>query len=217
MRWYRDAKFVPPDTFLGAVERSELMRPLTDYVLERALAAAARWHADGHEIGVSVNLATANLREADLPGRVLGALHRHGLPPAMLTLEITETAAIEDSALAEHVLRALDELGVGLAVDDFGTGHSSLVRLAHFPICELKIDRSFVMEMHTAERPIVATAIQLAHALGLRVVAEGVEDGEALDALCELGCDLAQGYFIARPVPGDAFAAWLHGRAYSRA
>src|SRR3954454_21057783 len=127
----------------------------------------------------------------------------------MLTLEITETAAIEDNALAEHVLQALDELGVGLAVDDFGTGHSSLVRLARFPICELKIDRSFVMEMHTAKQPIVATAIQLAHALGLRVVAEGVEDQDALDTLCDLGCDLAQAYFVSRPLPQDSFNAWL--------
>ena len=109
-----------------------------------------------------------------------------------------------------HVLHALRELGVELSVDDFGTGHSSLIRLAEFPIGELKVDRSFVMSMHTAERPIVATAVQLAHSLGLRVVAEGVEDQLTLDALAELGCDLAQGYFISRPLPAVEFAGWLN-------
>jgi EAL domain-containing protein (putative c-di-GMP-specific phosphodiesterase class I) len=217
LRWYRDGRFIAPDTFLGAVERSPLIRPLTDFVLDRALAAAAGWRAKGYEIGVSVNLATTNLSEADLPGRVLHALRRHGVPAAALTLEITETATIEDNVLADTVLRALDELGVGLAVDDFGTGHSSLVRLANFPVCELKIDRSFVQVMHGAKQPIVATAIQLAHALGLRVVAEGVEDQETLDALCALDCDLAQGYFLSRPLPRDAFGAWLRAQAYSRA
>jgi EAL domain-containing protein (putative c-di-GMP-specific phosphodiesterase class I) len=209
LRWPRDGGFVAPDTYLPVVERSNLIAPLTDFVLDRALAAAAGWRRDGYQIGVSVNLATANLTEADLPGRVLHALRRHGVPPAALTLEITETAAIDDNALAEHVLAALESLGVGLAVDDFGTGHSSLVRLARFPICELKIDRSFVREMHTAKRPIVATAIQLAHALGMRVVAEGVEDEATLAALRELECDLAQGYHISRPLPAADFAAWL--------
>ena len=217
LRWFRDGRFVPPDSFLPAVERSDLMCPLTDYVLDTALAAAAGWRAQGHEIGISVNLATANLMEADLPGRVLLALRRHGVPAGALTLEITETAAIQDSELAEHVLRSLDHVGVALSVDDFGTGHSSLVRLAHFPITELKVDRSFVQEMQTASRPIVATSIQLAHTLGLRVVAEGVEDETTLEALCELGCDLAQGYFISRPLPADAFAGWLRARAYSQA
>jgi EAL domain-containing protein (putative c-di-GMP-specific phosphodiesterase class I) len=209
LRWSRDGCFIPPDGYLPAVERTALIRPLTDFVLDRALAAAAGWRRDGHDIGVSVNLATANLSEADLPGRVLHALRRHGVPASALTLEITETAQIDDNALAGDVLAALDGLGVSLAVDDFGTGHSSLVRLARFPICELKIDRSFVQEMHTATRPIVATAIELAHALGLRVVAEGVEDQAALDALRDLDCDLAQGYFVSRPLAAADFATWL--------
>jgi EAL domain-containing protein (putative c-di-GMP-specific phosphodiesterase class I) len=210
LRWQRDGANVPPDDFLPAVERSELMAPLTDYVLDRALAEAARWHAAGHPLGISVNLATANLSEADLPARVIAALRRHRLPAATLTLEITETAAIEDSVMAGTVLAALDEAGVGLSVDDFGTGHSSIVRLAHFPICEVKIDRSFVREMHSAKRPIVGTTIELAHALGLRVVAEGIEDEATLLALRELGCDLAQGYHLSRPLPPADFVAWLH-------
>jgi EAL domain-containing protein (putative c-di-GMP-specific phosphodiesterase class I) len=111
--------------------------------------------------------------------------------------------------MAEAVLNELDQLGVALSVDDFGTGHSSMIRLARFPICEVKIDRSFVGEMHTSKRPIVATTIGLAHALGLRVVAEGIEDQGTLLALRELGCDLAQGYHLSRPLTADAFAAWL--------
>ncbi len=209
LRWQRDGSNVPPDEFLPAVERSELMAPLTDYVLDRALAEAARWHAAGHQLGLSVNLATANLSEPDLPARVIAALRRHGVPAAMLTLEITETAAVDDSVMADSVLTALEEAGVSLSVDDFGTGHSSIVRLAHFPICEVKIDRSFVREMHSAKRPIVATTIELAHALGLRVVAEGIEDEETLLALRELGCDLAQGFHLSRPLSPADFRAWL--------
>ncbi len=109
-----------------------------------------------------------------------------------------------------HVLRALRDLGVELSVDDFGTGHSSLARLAEFPISELKVDRSFVADMHTSERPIVATSIQLAQTLGLRVVAEGVEDQRTLDALVALGCDLAQGYYFSRPLPAVELAGWLN-------
>jgi EAL domain-containing protein (putative c-di-GMP-specific phosphodiesterase class I) len=210
LRWQRDGTNVPPDQFLPAVECSELMAPLTDYVLDRALAEAATWGG----IGISVNLATANLSEPDLPARVIAALRRHGVPPSRLTLEITETAAVEDSVMADHVLAALDTAGVALSVDDFGTGHSSIVRLARFPICEVKIDRCFVREMHTAKRPIVATTIELAHALGLRVVAEGIEDHQTLLALRELGCDLAQGYHLSRPLTAAGFAGWLAvGRA----
>jgi EAL domain-containing protein (putative c-di-GMP-specific phosphodiesterase class I) len=205
LRWTRDGRSVAPDQFLPVVERSALMGPLTDHVLDRALAVAATW--DG--LGISVNLATANLAEPDLPARVMDALHRHRLPPSRLTLEITETAAIEDSVMAEAVLAELDRLGVALSVDDFGTGHSSMIRLARFPIREVKVDRSFVREMHTSQRPIVATTIQLAHSLGLHVVAEGIEDRGTLLALRELGCDLAQGYHISRPLTAAGFAAWL--------
>ncbi|MDA0180174.1 EAL domain-containing protein [Solirubrobacter phytolaccae] len=211
LRWRRpDGVFVPPDAFLPAVERSDLMGPLTDWVIDRALAAASGWHRSGRRIGLSVNLATGNLTEADLPGRVLTALRRNEFPAHRLTLEITETAAVEDNAMTGHVLRALRELGVELSVDDFGTGHSSLMRLADFPISELKVDRTFVAGMHDAERPIVATSIQLGQTLGLRVVAEGVEDQRTLDALEALGCDLAQGYFISRPLSAVEFAGWLN-------
>lgn len=211
LRWRRpDGVFIPPDAFLPAVERSELIGPLTDWVLDRALAAAAGWHRSGRRIGVSVNLATANLSEADLPGRVVTALRRNEIRPEHLTLEITETATIQDGRMATHVLGALSEIGVGLSVDDFGTGHSSLVRLANFPVSELKIDRTFVSDMHEAERPIVATAVQLAQSLGLRVVAEGVEDQRTLDALEALGCEVAQGYYISRPLSAVEFAGWLN-------
>ncbi len=210
LRWSRDGQNVPPDQFLPVVERSELMGPLTDHVLDKALAVAATW--DG--LDISVNLATSNLAEPDLPGRVIAALRRHQVPPSRLTLEITETAEIDDSAMAEAVLDELDRLGVALSVDDFGTGHSSMIRLARFPICEVKIDRSFVGEMHSSKRPIVATTIEFAHALGLRVVAEGIEDEGTLLALRELGCDVAQGYHLSRPLTADGFAAWLSvGRA----
>jgi EAL domain-containing protein (putative c-di-GMP-specific phosphodiesterase class I) len=205
LRWTRDGVNVPPDRFLPAVERSALMAPLTDYILDKALAQAATWNG----LGVSVNLATANLAEPDLPARVIAALRRHAIPPSRLTLEITETAAIEDSVMAETVLAELDRQGIALSVDDFGTGHSSMLRLARFPIREVKIDRSFVSEMHTSQRPIVATTIGLAHALGLRVVAEGIEDEGTLQALRELGCDLAQGYHLSRPLTAAGFAAWL--------
>lgn len=205
LRWER----MRPDEFLPAVERSELITPLTDWVLDRALAAAACWRADGHDLGVSVNLATANLGEFDLPARVIAALRRHGVPAAALTLEITETAAVEDSRVADEVLAALDAAGIAISIDDFGTGHSSLVRIARFPIREIKVDRSFVLDIHNAKLPIVATSVELAHALGLRVVAEGVEDEPTFALLRALGCDIAQGYHLSRPLAPADFAAWL--------
>ena len=206
LRWQReDGGFVAPDEFLPAVERSDLIGPLTDWVLDRALAAAVRWNGPA----VSINLAIANLSEPDLPERVLAALERHGLPPSGLTLELTETAELDDSPIADAVMTALDASGVRLSVDDFGTGHSSIVRLARFPIRELKIDRTFVRDMHVAPRPIVATTIEMARALGLEVVAEGIEDERTLVALRELGCDLAQGYHVSRPLPAAEFERWL--------
>jgi EAL domain-containing protein (putative c-di-GMP-specific phosphodiesterase class I) len=213
MRWSPGGIPMPPDRFLPAVERSDLIGPLTDFAVDQALAALASWRHGGHELGVSVNLAAANLADDGLPARVGAALARHRLPAAALTLEITETATVQDEDAAERVLRGLKDLGVHLSIDDFGTGHSSLTRLARFPIDEIKIDRSFVMDMNTARRPIVATTVQLAQTLGLRVVAEGVEEASILNAVRGLGCDLVQGYLISRPLePGDV-QPWLTARS----
>jgi EAL domain-containing protein (putative c-di-GMP-specific phosphodiesterase class I) len=213
LRWSRDGANVAPDEFLPAVERSELIGDLTDFVVDSALRELATWRESGHDIGLSVNLAAPNLADTGLPGRVDAALRRHGVPASSLTLEITETATVTDDVVADDVLADLKRVGVDLSIDDFGTGHSSLTRLSRFPIDEVKIDRSFVMEMHTAKRPIVATAIQLAHSLGLRVVAEGIEESATLDALRAMDCDLAQGYHVARPMPPEDFATWLERRA----
>jgi EAL domain-containing protein (putative c-di-GMP-specific phosphodiesterase class I) len=197
---------VPPDEYLPVVEDSPVMGPLTDYVLERALRELATWRSAGHRIGVSVNLAIANLGDDQLPERVAAALVRHGVPAQALTLELTETAAVVDDETTARVLAALDELGVELSVDDFGTGHSSLVRLARFPIDELKIDRSFVASLddgptHSA---VVLSILRLGETLRLETVAEGIEESSQLAALRGLGADLGQGYLFARPL--DAVA-----------
>ncbi|MDX6671372.1 MAG: hypothetical protein QOI91_1735 [Solirubrobacteraceae bacterium] len=213
IRWPREDGLVAPDRFLPAVERSDLIAGMTDFVVDRALSALAGWRREGHDIGVSVNLAAANLSDAGLPGRIAAALARHDLPAQVLTVEVTETAALDGTGAPDRVVAELDALGVELSVDDFGTGHSSLARLARFPIDEVKVDRSFVKDLSSSERPIVATTIQLAHALNLRVVAEGVEDAAMLNALRGLGCDVAQGYFVARPMPAEELSEWLALRA----
>ena len=209
LRWPRAGTFVPPDSFLRVVEDGPLMTPLTDFVLDRALGALAGWRRRGHDLGVSVNLAAANLSDDDLPRRVALLLEHHDVPADALTLEMTETAAVRDIEAADRVLGALDALGVELSLDDFGTGHSSLSRLARFPIDEVKIDRSFVSQLAASERPIVATTVQLAQGLGLRVVAEGVEDATTLAALRAMGCDLAQGYHLSPPLTATELEAFL--------
>ncbi len=213
LRW--DAR--RPDEFLPAVERTDLIRAVTDFVLDRALDDLARWRAAGHEIGVSINLAAANLEEMDLPERVAHALLRHRLPGHLLTLEITEGAALSTGAIPDRVVAALDAAGVAFSIDDFGTGHSSLVRIARFPVKEIKIDRSFVGDMQHAKLPIVATSITLARSLGLRVVAEGVEDAGTMDQLRSLGCDIGQGYYFSRPLTRDQLDRWMEEPAAVRA
>ena len=173
--------------------------------LDRALAASARW--DG--LPVSVNLATANLAEPDLPARVLAALRRHRLPASTLTLEITETVALEDSTMADQVLLALDEAGVALSIDDFGTGHSSLARLGVMPVTQVKVDCSFVAAIDGGEARLARMAeavVCVARALDLRTSAEGVETTAQLAHLRDVGCDMAQGYLFSKPLPLPAFA-----------
>jgi diguanylate cyclase (GGDEF)-like protein len=202
-----------PGAFIEVVEQTGLMGPLTTAVLTNAIIKCAGWHAEGRELTVSVNLSVRNLHDPLLPSQVDQLLARHGLPPRFLKLEITESMIMSDPERALATVRELSELGVRLAVDDFGTGHSSLANLRMLPVHELKIDRSFVTPMLTDESDmvIVRSTVDLGHALGLRVIAEGVEDRETLERLAALGCDRAQGHYFSMPVPAEEFISWIPG------
>ena len=211
VRWpLPDGGYVPPDLFIPLAERSGLIRPLTGFVLDSALRELAALRADGLLGSVAVNLSTRML-DADLPGVVTEVLARTGTPPGALTLEVTETAMMTEPEKALSVLHALADVGVHLSIDDFGTGYSSLAYLKRLPVHEVKIDRSFVAGIASdpGDRAIVTSTIDLAHTLGLRVVAEGVEDTASLATLAAWGCDAAQGYAICRPVPPGDLRAWL--------
>ena len=208
VRWdHPDRGLLQPGAFIEAAEQSGLIRELGARVLDEAVrqtvTADARTPPGQPPINIAVNLSTRQLADPGLVDRVTAVLDRHGLAPARLTLELTETALMHDPDGAHITLTALKRLGVELAIDDFGTGYSSLTYLQRFPIDELKIDRSFVAGLHEQadHRAIVASCIHLAHALGIRAVGEGVEDVHQHSALRELGCDLAQGYLYSRPVP----------------
>ena len=185
------------------------MRPLTLHVLETALSQLAQWRSDGLDLHVAVNLAVQNLLDLRTPGHVAELLERHGLPPEVLTLEVTESLMLHDPQRAGEVLADLKELGVSLALDDFGTGYSSLEHLKRLPVNELKIDKSFVMSMDRdpADRAIVASTAALGRSLGLRVVAEGVESAASASVLAAIGCDIAQGFHYSPPVPADQLPA----------
>lgn len=210
VRWQHPVHgLLPPAAFIPAAERTGLIRPLTLHVLDRALAHTARMKAEGRAIAVSVNLSVRDLLDAEFPEVVEKALVRHGVDRSMLELEVTETMAMVDPNRSLAVLHRLAALGVVLAVDDYGTGYSSLAYLQRLPVQRLKIDRSFVMGMvhDPASAAIVRSTIELARNLGLTVVAEGVEDDATLLALRDMGCTIAQGFGLGRPVPADRLAA----------
>jgi diguanylate cyclase (GGDEF)-like protein len=211
VRWQHDGRPVPPDEFIPLAEQARLIGPLTWHVLDTALGECATWRALGHPLSVAVNLSPELLTDPGLTGRIEQALHRHGLPAGALTLEITENAIMADPTNARRTLDALDGLGVKLSIDDFGTGHSSLGRLAHLPIHEVKIDKSFVRHIVTdrTRRAVTDAALQLARALDLTVVAEGVEEQDELDYLRQHGCHAIQGYLISKPIPPLEFLTWL--------
>jgi diguanylate cyclase (GGDEF)-like protein len=211
LRWQHPRRgLVPPGEFIPAAEHTGLIGPLTMHVLDVALADARRWRDAGTPLTVAVNLAAPNLADRGLPAQVARALDRHGLPGDALELEITETAMLSDPERAEQVLAELAAMRVTVALDDFGTGYSSLARLGRLPLHALKVDRTFVARMHDGggHAAIVRSTVDLGHNLGLQVVAEGVERPEDWDALRALGCDVAQGYGIARPMPASAMLAW---------
>jgi diguanylate cyclase (GGDEF)-like protein len=200
-----------PDEFIPLAERSGLIHPLTEYVLEQACGQCREWRRTGVELSVAVNLSARNLIEVDLVERVRGLLARHDLPPSALVLEITESTIMADPVKVTDVVRRLREEGLAVSIDDFGTGYSSLAHLRQLPVSEIKIDKSFVFGMldDPNDATIVRSAIELAHNLHLVAVAEGVETEGARDALATLGCDVAQGYFYARPVPAADLTQWL--------
>jgi diguanylate cyclase (GGDEF)-like protein len=204
-----------PDDFLPVVENTGLIGPLTLCVLDLALAAVARWRADGWDVTVAVNLSVRHLTDLGLPLRVSTLLDKHAVPPSALVLEVTETLIMNDPVRAVDVLALLRTLGVGLAVDDFGTGYSSLAYLRQLDIDELKIDKSFLENLGDDDNDgvIVRSTIELGHNLGLRIVAEGVEDDAALRLLRSWDCDVVQGYLFSRPLPSAAVLPWLAGQA----
>jgi EAL domain-containing protein (putative c-di-GMP-specific phosphodiesterase class I) len=209
VRWRRDGELIGPDRFLPAVESSPLMCRLTDRVLDLALVQLARWRTSGVAIRVSVNLSATDLADETLPHRIAAKLDLYGVTGEDLTLEVTETAILDDTEQARRVLTALNEMGIDIAVDDFGTGHASISRLHGLPVSEVKIDRSFVSDTQQRARTYLMAMVSFGLSLGLRVVAEGVEDAETLAFLAALHCDLAQGYLISRPLEPAAMTLWL--------
>ncbi len=192
---------IPPLKFIPVAEQAGLMGSLTRWVLEQALEQCARWRADGSAAAVSVNISPSNLLEEGFTTAVKRQLALNSLPAQALVLEITETSIITDFERAKAVIAELHELGVVVSVDDFGTGFTSLAYLSSLAVRELKLDRTFTSAVTQRDLQLVRATIELGHALGLRVVAEGVEDGETLALLTELGCDIGQGYFIGMPEP----------------
>ena len=219
VRWrHPERGVVMPDQFLPVVENTGLITPLTLTVLDLALSAVAEWRAAGHDVTVAVNLSVRHLTDLGLPRQVDEALRKHGVPASALVLEVTETLIMSDPVRATDVLRLLRELGVALAVDDYGTGYSSLAYLRRLDVHELKIDRSFVKHITSDEghATIVRSTIEMGHNLGLRLVAEGVEDAATLDLLRGWGCGVAQGYHLSRPLDLAAVLPWLCDRATRR-
>ena len=211
-RWEHPARgTLGPAVFLPLAEKGPAIMPLTDLMVGRAAADCAEWHAAGHDVSVAVNIPARCLTEPGFADRVAALVAKAGAEPAALTLEITETAAMADAPLVTAALARLSGHGFALSMDDFGTGCSSLAELHRMPFQELKIDRSFVSGMLRDREAMVITraVIDMARRLGLRSVAEGVEDAEVLDALDDMGCDIAQGFLIGRPMPPGRFLDWL--------
>src|SRR3954454_19705431 len=192
-------------------ERSNLLRPMTIYLLDFALRQDNAWRTHGLDVSVAVNLSMQNLIDLRLPNDLARLLTSWRLPPGSLELEITESTIMGDHRRATTILTRLSNMGVKLTIDDFGTGYSSLAYLQELPVGSVKIDKSFVMSM--SEDPgnamIVKSTIDLGHNLGLQVVAEGVEDNSVYNQLAALGCDYAQGYFLSRPLSPEKMTVWL--------
>jgi diguanylate cyclase (GGDEF)-like protein len=205
---------ISPGEFIPAAERSGLIKPLTEWVVDRAIAGAKDWRSGGDEVDIAINISMQNLLDPTLPETVARHIAHHGISASRVALEITESVAMAEPDRTLRVLLRLHDLGVQIAIDDFGTGHSSLAYLRRLPVHTLKIDRSFVagLTRDDASRSIVKATVDMGHALGLEVTAEGVEEAGQLQAVGDLGCDHAQGYFIARPMSASDIPGWFASR-----
>ena len=215
-RWrHPERGLVPPDAFVPLAESCGLVEQLTAAVLDAALGELARWRAADLDLSVAVNVSVRDLAGGVLVADVVAALSRHGVPAHCLQLEVTEGSLFTASQEAASTLTELTELGVTLSLDDFGTGYSSLGHLRALPVSELKVDRSFVQRVadDPRDRAIVRSIVDLAGGLGMRVVAEGVEDAPTWEALRELGCDVAQGWHLSRAEPAHVLTPWLFARS----
>ena len=203
---------IPPDQFISLAERSGFIKPLTLWGLETALTQSRSWSDGGIDLPVSVNLSARTLHDGSFPDRMAELLENHRIAPERLELEITESVIMVDPVRALDILTRLSRMGINLSIDDFGTGYSSLSYLKKLPVKAVKIDKSFVMHMTRDQNDaqIVRSTIDLAHNLGLKVIAEGVESQEVWERLLTLGCDQAQGYYMSRPLPAADLNQWLN-------
>ncbi|HSN32406.1 MAG TPA: EAL domain-containing protein, partial [Ideonella sp.] len=211
LRWKHPQRgMIAPATFIPIAERFGLIGALGNWVIEDACRQARYWREHGMRMRVAINLSPVQMRQDDLVERIVDALERHRIQPSLLTCEITESVAMEDTRATQAAFRRLGEAGVHLSIDDFGTGYSSLAYLRKLPAEELKIDRSFVMDIeHSIDaRAVVDAVVRLAHALGLKVVAEGVETERQREILVGMGCDELQGYLFAKPMSARALLIW---------
>jgi diguanylate cyclase (GGDEF)-like protein len=219
LRWHHpDHGQVTPELVIELAEQTGLIGPLTYGVIDKALAQTARWRQQDLPLNISINLSMHNLHDPDLSRRVGEALKQHGIPGECLTLEVTETAMMSNPRRALTAMKELDKLGIRLAVDDFGTGFSSLSYLKSLPVDVLKIDKSFVMglDRDKSDQAIVQATLSLGHSLGLEVVAEGVETRQSWNFLRNHGCDAAQGYHMSKPLPDGELEIWLKSRKFQR-
>ena len=220
VRWQHPVHgILPPDEFIPLAEQSGNIGMITKWVLRKAITDCGAWNASGLDLTVAVNLSALDLFDAKLPAYIDGLLAESGLSPSKLVLEITESAVMKDPTYAAKILGDLKDRGIALAIDDYGTGHSSLAHLKRLPVDELKIDKSFVTHLRNAAPEdvlIIRSTIELGHNMGLKVIAEGVEDAEAWRILKDLGCDMAQGYYVSPPMPGDDLQEWLKRFAMAR-
>jgi diguanylate cyclase (GGDEF)-like protein len=217
LRWQHPTRgLLGPVDFIPFAEQTGFIRRLTRWTLDHAIAQGAEWHRNGKPLSLAVNISVEDVGDPRLDSRIAAYLTRHQLPPALLTLELTESGFIEDPQRALQMLETIAALGVLLSIDDFGTGYSSLSHLTRMPVHEVKIDKSFVkgLETHNEIATVVRSAIDMGHGLGLKVVAEGIETATAAARLKEFRCDIAQGYLYAKPMSLRDFEVWLEGKEH---